>query len=103
MHNAYSRSNLKKVLKDTGGSKDLRKAIEAMSKRVDKHFADDESPSSLDASTRALISTVWRELSLGLKGEVAKATEMIKASYGDSGLSLEYTVSEVEGICKRTR
>jgi hypothetical protein len=104
LHNSYSRSALKKVLKDNG-AKDMRKAIETMSKRVDKHFGDDDAPTSgaADAGTQALIQTVWKEVTAGLRRETDRAREMIGKSYGDSGLGLEYGPADVEAACKRAK
>lgn len=111
MHSAYSRSALKKVLKETG-SKDMKKAIEAMARRVDKHFNDDESgPGDLhhtahtgpaDAATAALMASVWREITSSLSGEIARATQLMSASYATSGLALEYGPKDVEVMCQRS-
>ena len=102
LHSSYSRSALKKMLKDNG-AKDMRKAVETMSKRVDKHFADDDPASTTDASTSALIQIVWKEITSALKAETSRAQEMIAKSYGDSGMGLEYSVSDVEAVCKRQK
>lgn len=104
LHNSYSRSALKKVLKDNG-AKDMRKAIETMSKRVDKHFGDDDASAAgaADAGTQALIQTVWKDVTLGLRRETERAREMIGKSYGDSGLGLEFGPADVEAACKRAK
>lgn len=91
------------MLKDNG-AKDMRKAIETMSKRVDKHFTDDEvGGGQVDSGTQALISTVWREVTGGLKHETERARMIIGKSYGDSGLGLEYGPGDVEAACKRAK
>ena len=102
LHNSYSRSALKKVLKDNG-AKDMRKAIETMSKRVDKHFTDDDSSNPMDAHTLALIQIVWKEVTAGLRRETERVREILNKSYGDSGLGLEYGSSDVEAACKRAK
>jgi hypothetical protein len=91
-------------LKDYG-AKDMRKAIETMTRRVDKHFGgDDADPSPAPSSDKgALISIVWKEVTAGLKNETARAADIIKRSYGDSGLSLEYGPADVEASCKRAK
>jgi hypothetical protein len=82
----------------------MRKAIETMSKRVDKHFTDDEaSAGTVDSSTQALIQVVWKELTAGLKRETERAREIVAKSYGDSGLGLEYGPADVEAACKRAK
>lgn len=96
------------MLKESG-AKDMRKAIEAMARRVDKHFSDDDGSGSSttthvhDPATAALIASVWREITSALHAEVTRATDMIAGSYGDSGLSLEYNAREVESICTRAK
>ena len=103
MHNAFNKAALKKALKETGGTKDLRKAIEGMSKRVDKHFNEDEGTSSADATTQSLIQAVWKEITTALVNEVGRANRIIKTSYADSGQGLEYGPGDVEAICKRSK
>lgn len=111
MHSAYSRSALKKVLKDAG-SKDMKKAIEAMARRVDKHFNDDEngpggdshhghSSGPADAATAALMASVWREVTAALSGEIGRAQQLISSCYSTSGLALEYGTKDVETVCQR--
>lgn len=71
LHHSYNRSALKKILKDHG-AKDMRKAVETMSRRVDKHFADDEEPNTSTANT-ALISIIWKELTKEFAKEILRA------------------------------
>ncbi|BEJ16672.1 hypothetical protein CspHIS471_0600730 [Cutaneotrichosporon sp. HIS471] len=112
MHSAYSRSTLKKVLKDTG-SKDMKKAIEAMARRVDKHFNDDESgpggdlhlghtSGPADAATAALMASVWREITAALSGEIGRAQKLMASCYSTSGLALEFGTKDVEAVCQRS-
>jgi hypothetical protein len=44
LHSAYTKSSAKKATGSLTG-KDLRKAVETLSKRVEKHFTDIENPS----------------------------------------------------------
>lgn len=46
MHSGYNKSSAKKACGSVG-SKDMRKGVEALSKRVEKHFTDISSPSSV--------------------------------------------------------
>ncbi|WVF66184.1 hypothetical protein IAT40_000924 [Kwoniella sp. CBS 6097] len=113
LHQSYSRSALKKVLKDNGG-KDMRKAIDVISKRVDKHFAaDDEDPSASGGingggggggnHNAQLIQTVWKEITAELMRETKRAQEIIGKSYADSNLGLEFGPVDVEAACKRAK
>lgn len=57
LHSAYTKSSLRRVLSDVR-AKDLRKAIDALYKRVDKHFgADISSPA---AEHTDVLKTVWK-------------------------------------------
>ncbi|WWC99370.1 hypothetical protein V866_006271 [Kwoniella sp. B9012] len=110
LHSAYNRSSLKKILKDHGSLKDLRKSIETLSKRVDKHFIldDDESnqPGSNINSSSAnviLVQIVWKEVTGGLVKEIQRSQGIMSKSYADLGLGLEFTVNDVEGVCKRMK
>ncbi|KAL1407120.1 hypothetical protein Q8F55_006534 [Vanrija albida] len=116
VHDGCSKSNLKKVLKETT-AKDMRKAVETMARRVDKHFNEEETATGVgavvsgggssvtpsDPATAALIAAVWRELSAGLRREVERATTIMGKSYADSGLSLEYTAQDVDTACRRAK
>lgn len=115
VHDNFSRGALKKVLKDSS-LKDMRKAVEAMARRVDKHFIDDDNPGGVgglgggggghhnpDPATAALVASVWRDLTAELKREIMRATELMAKSYGGTGLSLEYTAGDVEGTCARAK
>nr|XP_019014642.1 exocyst protein [Kwoniella pini CBS 10737]OCF53423.1 exocyst protein [Kwoniella pini CBS 10737] len=114
LHSAYNRSSLKKILKDNGSIKDLKKSIETLSKRVDKHFIldDDETSNNTINSTNnnnnnnnnnALVQIVWKEITNGLIKEVQRSQNLIAKSYPDSGLGLEFTINDVENVCKRMK
>lgn len=111
LHQNYSRSALKKLLKDYT-AKDMRKAIEAMARRVDKHFADEETTEDGYAaagggagagSGAAMAGAVWRAVTAELKREVGRDEGMIKACYEGSGLGLELSANDVEAACRKAR
>lgn len=112
MHSNYNRSALKKVIKEQT-AKDMRKAVEAMARRVDKHFSDDDSTPGVpvpthhhhqnDKATQDLINYVWRELTSTLTGEINRANEYLSKSYGDSGLSFDFSSRDVEQACQRAK
>ncbi|KAH9450617.1 hypothetical protein H4Q26_015224 [Puccinia striiformis f. sp. tritici PST-130] len=54
-HSQYTRASLKRVI-STQDKKDIRKSIETLSKRVDKHFSDVANPS---ADNSVVMETVW--------------------------------------------
>ncbi|BGP14101.1 hypothetical protein JCM10213_002398 [Rhodosporidiobolus nylandii] len=57
LHGAYTRSSLRRVTSDVR-PKDLRKAIDALYKRVDKHFGGDVA--SPAAEQNEMLKTVWK-------------------------------------------
>ncbi|KAG8905579.1 hypothetical protein FRB99_008637 [Tulasnella sp. 403] len=103
--NAYNRSALKRVVKDFN-SKDVRKNIEGLFKRVEKHF-DDEGD-MVNAATMKVVNgtvmeTVWRACEEQLVKETQRFIRLIGQCYADSGVMLEYSVMDVEGAFKRHR
>nr|XP_019048902.1 exocyst protein [Kwoniella bestiolae CBS 10118]OCF27832.1 exocyst protein [Kwoniella bestiolae CBS 10118] len=106
LHSAYNRSSLKKILKEHGSIKDLRKSVDTLSKRVDKHFILDEDDTNQPDNSSAnmiLVQIVWKEVTGGLVKEVQRSQGIMAKSYADSGLGLEFTVGDVEGVCKRMK
>ncbi|BGP46275.1 hypothetical protein JCM10450v2_002117 [Rhodotorula kratochvilovae] len=57
LHNAYTRSSLRRVTADIR-AKDLRKAIDALFKRVDKHFGGEVANQA--AAHTDVLKTVWK-------------------------------------------
>lgn len=91
------------MLKDYS-AKDMRKAVDTISKRVDKHLIDETDQAALaDPALNALITAVWRAVTQGLRDEVARDEGYVKACYADSGVGLEFGPGDVEGVCKRAR
>ena len=91
------------MLKDYS-AKDMRKAVDTISKRVDKHLIDETDQAALaDPALNALITAVWRAVTQGLKDEVSRDEGYIKACYADSGVGLEFGAGDVDGVCKRAR
>lgn len=58
LHTAYTRSALRRVTGELR-AKDLRKAVDALYKRVDKHFGGDFANQAADQHTDVL-KTVWK-------------------------------------------
>jgi hypothetical protein len=120
MNNNYSKSTLKKILKDLG-TKDMRKAVETMARRVDKHFTHDEEGAlggvgvpglgnsgggghshASDPATQALIASVWRDLTAEMVRETTRAIDLMEKCY-DSNLHLDYTLRDLESTCARAK
>lgn len=103
LHSAYSKSTFKKLVKDFG-AKDTKKAVEALSKRVAKHFGDDDDSSSSslaaaggagaggvggnDESTEVL-ARVWRECEDAFVREFERIERLANDCYeGQQGFEL---------------
>jgi len=102
---SYNRSALKRVVKEYN-AKDVRKHIDTLFKRVEKHFTDSETASAETAvgtKPGTVLYGVWRTC----EEEVMRITDLfskhIVQCYSDSGVSLEYNVSDVETAFKRHR
>ncbi len=98
-NSAYSKSSLKRVVKDFD-AKDIRKNVEALFKRVEKHF-DDEGEMVIASTGKAkdgtVVAGVWTACERQLVKEAQRFTYLIGQCYADSGVGLEFTVSDVEG------
>lgn len=100
LHSAYSKSSAKKLVREYT-AKDLRKAVEAMSKRVQKHFADDDdagtagAPVALDRDELAeVLSQVWRASEDAFARETDRFLRILKTCYNDA-LHVDYTSQDV--------
>lgn len=100
----YNKSSLKKVLKEFDG-KDVRKHIDVLFRRVEKHFTEAEEKTTREERSRIASGTVMVGVWKACEEELQRMTEsfsaMILQCYGDSGISMEYTSSDVETAFKR--
>lgn len=99
MHVSYNKSALKKVLKEHT-AKDMRKAVDALSKRVEKHFTIDDDTASPQESAE-MINAVWRACGSQLASDTEKEQGLIVKCFADTGLALDYSKADVEGAFKR--
>ena len=96
---------MRKIVKDYN-LKDMRKYVDVLSKRVEKHFTDGEKGLS-DESNGMISSKVLLEVWKACEEELVKLTEMwssrISQWYGDSGITLEFTETDVEAAFRRQK
>lgn len=111
LHTAYSKTAFKKLVKDFT-AKDTRKAVEALSKRVAKHFDDDDVPAAgggVGASTTGevsgagegeveVLSRVWSSCEQGYLREFERVTRIGRECYADVGVSLELGQNELRRL-----
>jgi len=101
----YSRSALKKVVKEFD-AKDVRKHVDALFKRVEKHFTEASEVATGESSGIApgtVMVGVWK----ACEEELLRITDIfakrISQCYANGGVSLEYSTADVEAAFKRHR
>lgn len=86
-------------------SKDVRKHIDVLFRRVEKHFTEAEEKTTREESCGIAAGTVMVGVWKACEEELQRMTEgfrgRITQCYGDSGVTLEYTTNDVEGAFKR--
>jgi len=100
-----SKASLRKIVKEYN-SKDMRKYVDILSKRVEKHFTDGEKglPDEGNGTTSSkVLLDVWK----ACEEEFVKLTETwssrISQWYSDSGIALEFTRTDVEAAFRRQK
>lgn len=105
-NSSYSKSSLKKALKDFDG-KDVRKHIDVLFRRVEKHFTEAEEKATKEENSGIAAGTVmvgvWKACEEDLQRMTESFSARISQCYADSGITLEYTLSDVETAFKRHR
>jgi hypothetical protein len=105
-NNIYNKSALRKTLKEYG-AKDIRKHVDALFVRVTKHFSEASGKATTEDSGGIPPGTVMVGVWKSCEDELLRITELflkrISQCYKDSGISLEYTVADVEGAFRRHR
>ena len=108
-NSSYNRSALKRVVKEYN-SKDIKKHVDALFKRVEKHFTEasektttQEVSSSTGIAPGTVMVGVWK----ACEEELLRITEVfakrIAQCYASTGVTLEYTAADVESAFKRHR
>jgi exocyst complex component 1 len=95
LHSEYKKSAFKRTLGSLD-SKDLKRAIESLSKRVDKHFNDVSNPSAENAQ---VLENVWKACADDLHRLTRHWAELVEKCYPD--LKLEYSSEEVDNLFRR--
>ncbi|KAG8738462.1 hypothetical protein FRC10_006808 [Ceratobasidium sp. 414] len=106
-NNSFNRSALKKVVKEYD-QKDMRRNIDGLYKRVEKHFADVDETSTGPAQNQSgaagpVLVGVWNACEEELTRLTDKWVKLIGQCYGDSGVALEYTTGDVRVAFRRHR
>jgi hypothetical protein len=103
---SYNKSALKKVVKEYN-AKDIRKHVDALFKRVEKHFTEASEKTTTEESGGIAPGTVmvgvWKACEEELLRITDLTTKRISQCYADSGVTLDYTAADVEGAFRRQR
>jgi hypothetical protein len=108
LHSAYNKQAAKRLSKDYH-SKDIRKSIETLSKRVIKHFDEDEVTHLAEASNIhdasgisaeeiiEVLGLVWRSLEDGYSMECERLQRILRECYSDSSSRIlcDFTIEDV--------
>jgi len=99
----YNRSALKKVVKEYN-AKDVRKHVDSLFKRVEKHFTE-ASEKTTEEGRGILPGTVMVGVWKACQDELLRITELfskrITQCYSDTGVTLEYGTGDVEAAFRR--
>ncbi|KAF9456160.1 exocyst complex component, sec3 subunit [Collybia nuda] len=105
-NNLYSKIALRKTVREFG-AKEVRKQIDVLSTRVAKHFAEASGKSTSDEGGGIAPGTVMVGVWKACEEELLRITELfskrISQCYGESGVMLDYTKSDVQGAFRRHR
>ncbi|KAG8715818.1 hypothetical protein FRC08_010143 [Ceratobasidium sp. 394] len=106
-NNSFNRSALKKVVKEYD-QKDMRRNIDGLYKRVEKHFADADETGTVPAQNQSgaagpVLVGVWKACEEELIRSTDKWVKLIGQCYTDSGVALEYTTGDVRAAFRRHR
>lgn len=105
-NSSYNKSALKKVVKEYS-IKDLRKNIDALFKRVEKHFTEASEKTTSEESGGIAPGTVMVGVWKACEEELLRITELfskrIAQCYAETGVSLDYSAADVEAAFRRHR
>ncbi|KAJ7706358.1 exocyst complex component sec3 subunit [Mycena rosella] len=103
---SYNKSALKKVVKEYN-AKDIRKHVDALFKRVEKHFTEASEKTTTEENGGIAPGTVMVGVWKACEEELLRVTELvtkrISQCYADTGVTLDYTAADVEGAFRRQR
>ncbi|KAM3589562.1 hypothetical protein VKS41_000421 [Umbelopsis sp. WA50703] len=83
-HMNYNKAQLRKVIAQYP-PKEIKKSLEQLYKRVDKHFSEEE----------GLLQVVWRGIQEEFIRQHEKMEDLIRQCYPDANVSLEFTIQDL--------
>ncbi|KAM0792567.1 hypothetical protein ACM66B_005230 [Microbotryomycetes sp. NB124-2] len=97
LHSAYTKAALRRVLSDLR-SKDVRKAVDALYKRVDKHFNDQSVSDSA-----VVLKTVWSACDEEMQRLTGVWRGLIEKCYPDDKIGLDFDQAQVHDFFVKAR
>lgn len=104
-NSSFGKSALKRAVKDYS-SKDMRRHVDILYKRVEKHFSlASEQPGGAVTVTEegSALQDVWAACQDEMLKETDRFSKLIAQCYEGTGLTLEYTPAEVEQYFRAAR
>ncbi|KAI9311228.1 exocyst complex component Sec3-domain-containing protein [Dichotomocladium elegans] len=86
-HVNYNKAQLRKVI-SMYPAKEIKKSLEQLYKRVDKHFSEEE----------GLLQVVWRGIQEEFIQQHEKMEDLIQKCYPDARVHLEFTIQDLLGM-----
>ncbi|KAG2192485.1 hypothetical protein INT47_002164 [Mucor saturninus] len=86
-HMNYNKTQLRRVI-TMYPPKEIKKSLEQLYKRVDKHFSEEE----------GLLQVVWRGIQEEFIRQHEKMEDLIHKCYSDAGAHLEFTIQDLLGM-----
>ena len=95
---SYNKSALKRVTKEFS-SKDVKRQVDALHKRIEKHFEGEDG--RVLAGANSAMMAVWKRCEEEMVLQTEKINKILSQSY--AGHALEYSTGDLEGAFKRHR
>ncbi|RKP07488.1 exocyst complex component Sec3-domain-containing protein [Thamnocephalis sphaerospora] len=83
-HVSYNKAQLKKVIGQYPW-KEVKRSIEALYKKVNKHFSDED----------GLLQVVWHGIQEEFIRDHGRFTDLLQRCYSDTGLTLEFSINDL--------
>jgi hypothetical protein len=103
---SYSKQALKKVVKEYN-SRDIRKHVDTLHKRVEKHFTEASEKATIEDSGSIAPGPVMVGVWKACEEELIRITDLlskrIAQCYEGSGITMEYSVPDVEAAFRKQR
>ncbi|KAM6498447.1 Exocyst complex component Sec3 domain containing protein [Amanita muscaria] len=105
-NSSYNKQALRKVVKEYN-ARDVRKHIDALHKRIEKHFTEASEKATMEDSGIIAPGPVMVGVWKACEEEVTRITDLfskrINECYEGSGVTLEYSITDVDSAFRRQR